>query len=117
MDSFRETFSLSIKFRNLLDNFEWWLTGVYGPCVANLKCNFLDELRHLQTIVDLNWVLGSDFNIIRFTHEHMNRAHVSLIMTNFNNSIASANLIEFFPNNCIYTWSNFQENVTMVKLD
>ena len=45
------TFSLSIKFKNSLDNFEWWLTGVYGPCISNLKPAFIDELRQLISLV------------------------------------------------------------------
>ena len=64
LDSFRGIFSLSIKFRSLLDNYKWWLTGVYDPCVANLKCNFLDELRHLQTIVGHHWVLGVTLTLL-----------------------------------------------------
>ena len=38
-------------------------------------------------------------------------------MTEFNNFIGSVGLIDFSPNNCQYTWSNFQANLTMVKLD
>ena len=38
-------------------------------------------------------------------------------MANFNDSIASASLIYLSPNNCLYTWSNFQEHAIMVKLD
>ena len=45
LDIFVGQFSLSLKFRNNLDNFDWWLTGVYGPCSSNLKSVFLDELR------------------------------------------------------------------------
>lgn len=28
LEDFRGTYSLSIKFRNLSDNYEWWFTGV-----------------------------------------------------------------------------------------
>ena len=45
MDSQVGTFSLSVKFKNTLDNFEWWLTGVYGPYISNLKPAFMDELK------------------------------------------------------------------------
>ena len=61
--------------------------------------------------------MGGDFNITRYSHEHSSRALVSPIMTEFNNFIASACLIDFSPNNCLYTWSNFQASSTMVKLD
>ena len=38
-------------------------------------------------------------------------------MANFNDFIATAGLIDFSPNNYLYTWSNFQEHAIMVKLD
>lgn len=88
-----------------------------GPCVSSLKQHFLDELRHIRSIVGLHWVLWGDFNITRFTSEHSSRTNVSPNMSNFNNFIASANLIDLSPNNCLYTWSNFQEIAAMVKLD
>ena len=50
------SFSLSIKLKNTLNNFEWWLTGVYGPCTSNLKSAFIDELRQLINLMGSNWV-------------------------------------------------------------
>ena len=110
-------FSLSLKFRNILDNFEWWLTGVYGPCTSNLKSAFLDELRQLISSVGSNWMIGGNFRITRFSHEHSTRSGITSSMANFNDFIATAGLIDFSPNNCLYTWSNFQEHAIMVKLD
>ena len=117
LDDFKGSYSLSIKFRNLLDNYEWWLTRVYGPCVSSLKGHFIDELRHIHSIVGHHWVLGGDFNVTRFNFEHSSRSNVSPSMTNFNNFITLVNLIDLSPNNYLYTWSNFQKIATMVKLD
>ena len=72
---------------------------------------------YLHAILSSNWVIGGDFNVIRLTHEYSNSSSVSPIMTNFNNFIASTNFIVVSPNNYLYTWSNFQQNATMVKLD
>ena len=88
-----------------------------GPAPLLSKINFLDELRHLQTIMGNNWVIGGDFNVIRFTHEYSNRSSLTPIMVNFNNFIAFARLIDLSLNNCLYIWSNFRENAIMVKLD
>ena len=117
MESFRGSFFLSVRLLNKMDKFDWWLTGVYGPYVTSMKQSFLEELSHLQSQVSSHWVLGGDFNITRFSHEHSSRTQVSPIMTEFNNFIASASLVDFSPNNCLYTWSNFQVTLTMVKLD
>ena len=100
-------FFLSIKFKNILDNFEWWLSGVYGPCTSNLKSAFIDELRQLISLVGGNWMIGGDFNITRFAHEHSSRPGIMSSMANFNDFIATVGLIDFSPNNCLYTWSNF----------
>ena len=83
LDTHLEKNSLSLKFTNHSDSFEWWLSGVYGPYSPTLKANFLDELCHLQLVMGRNWVIGGDFNIIRFTHEYSNRSFVSPIMVNF----------------------------------
>ena len=111
------SFSLSVKFKNSLNNFEWWLTGVFGPCTSNLKAAFIEELRQLIHLMGGNWVIGGDFNVTRFSHEHSSRVGISPSMANFNDFIVSAGLIDFSPNNCKFTWSNFQESAIMVKLD
>ena len=82
-----------------------------------MKQSFFEELSHLKSWVSFHWVLGGDFNITRFSHEHSSRVQVSPIMTEFNNFITSVSLVDFSPNNCLYTWSNFQVTSTMVKLD
>ena len=45
VDTYKGQFSLSFKFRSDVDNFDWWLSGVYGPCPSSLKAIVLDELR------------------------------------------------------------------------
>ena len=107
MDSQVGSFSLSIKFKNILNSFEWWLTGVSGPCIPNLKSVFINELRHLISLTGGNWMIGGDFNITRFAHEHSSRSGITPSIANFNDFIASIGLIDFSPNNCMYTWSNF----------
>ena len=66
MDIFVGHFFLSLKFSNNLDNFDWWLTEVYGPCSSNLKFVFLDELRQLLSTLDSNWVIGGGLTASTF---------------------------------------------------
>ena len=77
----------------------------------------MDELRQLISLVGGNWLIGEDFNTTRFMHEHCSRHGCTPSMARFNDFIATAGLIDFSPNNCMYTWSNFQNNAIMVKLD
>ena len=60
---------------------------------------------------------GGDFNTTRFAHEHSSRPGCTPSMARFNDFIATTGLIDFSLNNCMYTWSNFQNNAIMVKLD
>ena len=48
------TFSLSIQFKSHLDGFEWWLSGIYGPCSSSLRGDFFSELSHLQSVMGTN---------------------------------------------------------------
>ena len=62
-------------------------------------------------------MIGGDFSITKFSHEHSNRSGITSSIANFNDFIATTGLTDFSPNNCLYTWSNFQEHAIMVKLD
>ena len=44
-------FSLSVKLQNKDDSFVWWLTGVYGLCLALDETLFFNELRYIKSLV------------------------------------------------------------------
>lgn len=41
-------------------------TGVYGTCVDAEKPPFIEELRYLAGLVQWPWVIGGDFNLVRW---------------------------------------------------
>ena len=103
LEVFHGQFSNFIHFRNLSDTFEWWLIGVYGPCLSPSKLLFLSELRHIQSFAGDNWAIGGDFNITRYSHERSNGFSYMPLMDNFNDFIVGANLLDLSPNNYAYT--------------
>ena len=66
-------FSVSCKFRNVGDNFEWAFPGVYGPNVGREKRLMWEELAGLYSWWNLPWCVGGDFNAIRFPPERWGR--------------------------------------------
>ena len=64
-------FSVSCKFRNIEDNFEWDFSSVYSPIVDREKRLMLEEFAGLYSWWNLSWCVGSDFNIVRFSSEHL----------------------------------------------
>uniref|UniRef100_A0A2N9GVH0 Uncharacterized protein n=1 Tax=Fagus sylvatica TaxID=28930 RepID=A0A2N9GVH0_FAGSY len=41
-------YSLSCKFRNVIDQFEWIFTGVYGPNLDSERCNLWEDMENTQ---------------------------------------------------------------------
>ena len=62
-------FSVSCKFKNVGDQFEWAFIGVYGPNLNKRRRLMWEELIGLISWCDLPWCLGGDFNIICFPSE------------------------------------------------
>lgn len=48
---------------------EWIFTGVYGPSVAKNKDALWKELGAVRNVWAKPWVVGGNFNVIRFLHE------------------------------------------------
>jgi hypothetical protein len=60
---------LSCKFKNVLDQFEWIFSGVYGPNVDREMGILWEELADLISWWDVPWCIGGDFNVVRFPSE------------------------------------------------
>lgn len=51
---FSNEYAISIKFTSYLDDCEWILTNVYGPCTTEQKRNFVHWLKHIQMPDDID---------------------------------------------------------------
>ena len=99
-------FSVSCKFKNVGDQFEWAFTGVYGPNLNNRRRLMWEELTGLISWWDLPWCLGGDFNIIGFPSERLGAASFSRAMYGFSDFVSLHGLMDIQMEGGLYTWSN-----------
>lgn len=60
------------------------LLGVYEPFVAIRRNEFWAELESIRSSWARPWVVGGDFNTIRFVHEKKPQRNIMRSMKNFN---------------------------------
>ena len=99
-------FSVSCRFRNVRDNFEWAFTGVYGPNVDREKRLMWEELAGLYSWWNLPWCVGGDFNTICFPSERLGAENFTQGMYNFSNFTSINGLMDIPLEGGSYTWSN-----------
>jgi hypothetical protein len=63
------TFSLSCKFKSVLDQFVWAFSGVYGPNDNSERILLWEELSGISHLWDIPWCIGGDFNVARYMYE------------------------------------------------
>lgn len=59
------SYALTVKFHNRLDNKDFHLTNIYGPSASSEKLAFITWLINLDTSSFEDWLLAGDFNLIR----------------------------------------------------
>ncbi|KAL6331818.1 hypothetical protein AAG906_020162 [Vitis piasezkii] len=64
-------FSISCRFKNCEDGFNWIFSGVYGPTLKRYRELFWEELGAIRGLWSDPWCIGGDFNLIRFPNETM----------------------------------------------
>jgi exonuclease III len=110
-------FFSSMKIETKADKFTWEVVNIYGPVQTDRKAGFLLELS--QKIMNMSWpfLLGGDFNMIRFPWEKSTDNINHTWMDLFNNFILDNNLLELTRKGGKYTWTNKQINLVMSVLD
>ena len=81
-------FSISCRFKNVSDHFEWAFTGIYGPNLNRERQFMWEELAGLISLWNLPWCLGGDFNIIHFPSERLGASRLSRCMYDFSDFIS-----------------------------
>lgn len=110
-------FCITVKARSLADNKTWMTTAVYGPQLIPDKERFLLELSQLGPLIHLPWIVCGDFNLVtEATDNNRGRANRRL-MNKFKHTISSLALKDMPLQGRRYTWTNEQEDPTLVKLD
>jgi hypothetical protein len=96
---------------------KWSLGNVYGAAQADHKEEFLVELTALCSKIVEPYIIGGDFNIIRFSSERNRNFCPNRFSSIFNTFINVSELREIYILGGGYTWSNNQEIPTLEKLD
>jgi endonuclease/exonuclease/phosphatase (EEP) superfamily protein YafD len=110
-------FFTSMKVTGKQENYTWEVINVYGPVQMERKTAFLKELTNKISSTEDPFLIGGDFNMIRFPWEKSSDITSNTWMDNFNNFIRDNGVKEMHGKGSKFTWSNKQENPVMSMLD
>lgn len=80
------------------------VTNVYGPSTNDFKPAFIYELRFLANLVHSPWMLGGDFNLVRWLIDRSGNQRIFTLMLLFNDLIRDLQLIDVPLENRRFTW-------------
>lgn len=63
------TLSIKISYPKDSNNLHWWLTAVYGSSKRENRGDFWMELEEIKSNCLPRWLMGGDFNIVRWQSE------------------------------------------------
>lgn len=109
--------TLSVHLSSTSSPLSFVATNVYAPFTPDQRTGFLDELRSVAPPSAVPWIVGGDFNMIRYAHEKNNDNFRSAEADAFNECIDSMCLIELPLVDRSFTWSNRRSHPTLEKLD
>nr|XP_016483106.1 PREDICTED: uncharacterized protein LOC107803833 [Nicotiana tabacum] len=101
-------FSLAALVKDRVSGVEWGFGGVYGPVGEGSKVSFWEELANIMGEWDIPWVLGEDFNTIRFPEERLGCSVISRAMEEFSDFINDHFLIDLPLSGERFTWVDFR---------
>lgn len=110
-------YSLSATVHMRLSGTSFFMTVVYGPSEDPDKGNFLQELQSIKPDLATPWLCVGDFNLIYEARDKNNLNLNRRLMGQFRNTLDACELKEIVLHNRKYTWSNGQDNPTLVHLD
>ena len=84
LDEFVGKYSVSVLLKDVRRDVLWVVTSVYGPINTSEKAAFLAELTSIVSLWNKPWVIGGDFNVIRFPNEKRGGCTFSPVMQDFN---------------------------------
>lgn len=90
---------------------------VYGLSNNNCLEEFLAELKTIKSRRDLPWCIGGDFNEVLYLEERNWAVRTTTGMELFCEFVDSNDLINLPITGARYTWSNFQNQPSLSKLD
>ena len=83
---------ISCKFRNVSDQKDWAFSGVYGPNINRERNVMWEELAGVASWWGVPWIVGGDFNAVRFPSERLGAMHFTPARCGFSEFISSCGL-------------------------
>ena len=110
-------FSVSCRFRGVIDQFDWAFSGVYGPQSDRERSLMWDELSGLASWWGTPWCVGGDFNVVRFPTERLGGEALTPAMLDFSDFISTFGLVDIPLEGGSFTWSNNRTDISMSRID
>lgn len=109
--------TISVLLKQSKTGVSFVVTNVYGPSEDNLKLNFLEELKSLHALVCHPWIIGGDFNMVRWLVDRSGDMRGINLMCAFNDVIRELALMDVPLKNRTFTWSSKRPRPVFSKLD
>ena len=110
-------YSVSCRFKGVVDQFEWAFSGVYGPQTDRERSLMWNELASLASWWGIPWCIGGDFNVTRFPTERLGGEAFNPAMQDFSEFISYFGLMDIPLEGGKYTWSNNRIDASMSRID
>lgn len=117
LDVYVGSYSVSTIVRGMCKGVEWVATSIYGPVSSSDLGEFCSKLNTVAGKWNRPWVVGGDFNVIRFSNERKVGCPISNAMWGFSDWIRHRELVDLPLGGAKYTWSNLQTDLAMNCLD
>lgn len=111
------TFSISCKFKNVLDRFIWAFSRVHGPNADCERHYLWEELLRVFNWWEVPWCIGGDFNVICCPNERVGATRLTIAILEFLDFISDQGLMDILFAGGAYTWSNNQDPPVMSRID
>ncbi|XP_026378053.1 uncharacterized protein LOC113272434 [Papaver somniferum] len=112
-------YSITLLCKTISSSFQWMFTGIYAPCASyteDVKL-FWREIEEVRSFWQYPWVIGGEFNEIRFCHERSTGSDYTCGMERLNKFISKHHLIDFPLIGATYTWTNNQVQSVRIRID
>ncbi|KAK1304558.1 hypothetical protein QJS10_CPB11g00529 [Acorus calamus] len=102
-----------------LQHKQYFITVVYASNSSSNRLTLWQNLEHIATTIGLKkWIVGGDFNEVRYSHEKLGgRPLYPRRIAKFNNCLSHCNLQDLRATGTDFSWSNRQSGKILCKLD
>ena len=111
----RDRHMLTCRCQSPQGDMEWFVSCIYGPCVAADRAGLWEDLSAMhQRVQEVPWLLGGDFNC-HLSSEDSPGGRLDSSMAGFQMAVQNMGLTEYPISGVEFTWRNGSGQVS--KLD